>query len=157
MIEYVIGFGLNELYDKGKMGDFEDVLLRNQGTRRKCSNAHSNVKDVLLRHSVTTKSLVFSVIFESDSEDEENGGKVNKNSSKLNRDSKFLHRLSAPGEDIPDRPLELSYDEIEEEFMNLELAQEALQGMYIPTGWPGKDVPPGSPQEAPIWGLMGAS
>ena len=25
------------------------------------------------------------------------------------------------------------------------------------TGWPGNDVPPGSPQEAPIWGLMGAS
>ena len=27
----------------------------------------------------------------------------------------------------------------------------------IITGWPGNDVPPGSPQEAPIWGLMGAS
>ena len=117
------------MYNKGKMGDFEDVLLRNQGTRRKCSNAHSNVKDVLLRHSVTTKSLVFSVIFESDSE-EEDGEKIKKNPS--NRDSKFLHRLSAAGEDIPDRPLELSYNEIEEEFMNLELAQEALQGMYIP-------------------------
>ena len=52
------------MYNKGKMGDFEDVLLRNQGTRRKCSNAHSNVKDVLLRHSVTTKSFVFSVIFD---------------------------------------------------------------------------------------------
>ena len=116
------------MYNKGKMGDFGDVLLRNQGTRRKCSNAHSNVKDVLLRHSVTTKSLVFSVIFESDSE-EEDGGKINKNPS--NRDSKFLHRLSATGEDIPDRPLELSYNEIEEEFMNLELAQEALQGTYI--------------------------
>ena len=25
----------------------------------------------------------------------------------------------------------------------------------IHTGWPGNDVPPGSPQEAPIWGLMG--
>ena len=25
------------------------------------------------------------------------------------------------------------------------------------TGWPGNAVPPGSPQEAPIWGLMGAS
>ena len=126
----MIGFGLNELYNKGKMGDFGDVLLRNQGTRRKCSNAHSNVKDVLLRHSVTTKSLVFSVIFESDSE-EEDGEKINKNPSKSNRDSKFLHRLSAAGEDIPDRPLELSYNEIEEEFMNLELAQEALQGTYI--------------------------
>ena len=112
------------------MGDFEDVLLRNQGTRRKCSNAHSNVKNVLLRNSITTKSLVFSVIFESDSEDEENGEKKVKNPSKSNRDSKFLHRLSAAGEDIPDRPLELSYNEIEEEFMNLELAQEALQGTY---------------------------
>ena len=121
---------MNELYNKGKMGDFEDVLLRNQGTRRKCSNAHSNVKDVLLRHSVTTKSLVFSVIFESDSEDEEDGEKSVKNPSKSNRDSKFLHRLSAAGEDIPDRPLELSYNEIEEEFMNLELAQEALQGTH---------------------------
>ena len=108
------------------MDDFEDVLLRNQGTRRKCSNAHSNVKDVLLRHSITTKSLVFSVIFESDSE--EDGEKISKIPSKSNRDSKFLHRLSATGEDIPDRPLELSYNEIEEEFMNLELAQEALQG-----------------------------
>ena len=122
---------MNELYNKGKMGDFEDVLLRNQGTRRKCSNAHSNVKDVLLRHSVTTKSLVFSVIFESDSEDEEDGKKSIKNPSKSNRDSKFLHRLSAAGEDIPDRPLELSYNEIEEEFMNLELAQEALQGIQV--------------------------
>ena len=127
----MIGFGLNELYNKGKMGDFGDVLLRNQGTRRKCSNAHSNVKDVLLRNSVTTKSLVFSVIFESDSEDEEGGEKRVKNPSKSNRDSKFLHRLSAAGEDIPDRPLELSYNEIEEEFMNLELAQEALQGTYL--------------------------
>ena len=27
----------------------------------------------------------------------------------------------------------------------------------VHTGWPGNDVPPGSPQEAPIWGLMGAS
>ena len=38
-----------------------------------------------------------------------------------------MHRAST-GEDIADAALELSFDEIEEEFMNLELAQEAFQG-----------------------------
>jgi hypothetical protein len=28
---------------------------------------------------------------------------------------------------------------------------------YQHTGWPGNDVPAGSPQEAPTWGLMGAT
>ena len=46
-----------------------------------------------------------------------------------NRSSKFLHRAST-GEDIADAALELSFDEIEEEFMNLELAQEAFQGTH---------------------------
>ena len=41
-----------------------------------------------------------------------------------------MHRAST-GEDIADAALELSFDEIEEEFMNLELAQEAFQGREI--------------------------
>jgi hypothetical protein len=42
----------------------------------------------------------------------------------------------------------------------LSLAPRYIQVFHVSktyTGWPGNDVPAGSPQEAPTWGPMGAS